>query len=71
MHLVEAQSSPIKALHYSREGKWLVVWFRAGGVHQYFGVSEYLYRRLLLNQEQPKVVLESLYAHPFKRLTRR
>jgi len=70
MHVIEDESSPIKAMHYSREGKWLIVLYEAGGLYMYFDVTEYLYRRLLLNQNQPWLVLGNLHKHPFKRLTK-
>jgi hypothetical protein len=59
-------------VQYSREDKTLTVWYRAGGVYRYFDVSEYLYRRLLLNIDQPWTVLsEVVKKHQFKRITPR
>lgn len=69
MQRVEVQSQAISAVQYSRENKTLTVWYQNGGVYEYEGVTEYLYRRLLLNQPHPWHYLGKLVKeHPFKRL---
>lgn len=69
MQRVEVQSQAITAVQYSRENKTLTVWYQNGGVYEYAGVSEYLYRRLLLNQPHPWHYLGQLVkSHEFKRL---
>lgn len=72
MQQVEVKSKVIRAVQYSREDKTLTVWYRAGGVYKYFDVSEYMYRRLLLNLNQPWIVLKDVVKkHQFKRITPR
>lgn len=66
------KSKVVHALQYSREDKTLTVWYKAGGVYRYLDVSEYLYRRLLLNLTHPWPVLDEIIKkHHFKRITPR
>lgn len=69
MQRVQVQSKAISAVQYSRENRTLIVWYKNGGVYEYANVTEYLYRRLLLNQPHPWHYLGQLVkAHPYKRL---
>lgn len=72
MRPVELKSPVVKAMQYSRDEQSLTVWYTAGGIYRYFGVSEYLYRLIRLNEERPWPVLWRLVRrHPFQRLTTR
>lgn len=69
MKRVEIQSEAISAIQYSRPDRTLIVWYRNGGVYEYENVTEYLYRRLLLNNPHPWKHLGKLVKdHPFKKL---
>lgn len=69
MQRVEVQSEAISAVQYARTKKTLTVWYKNGGVYEYKNVTEYLYRRLLLNQPHPWHYLGNLVKdHPFKKL---
>lgn len=69
MQKVEVKSEAISAVQYSRQNRTLTVWYRNGGVYEYENVTEYLYRRLLLNQPHPWTYLGKLVKeHTFKKL---
>jgi hypothetical protein len=69
MQRVEVQSEAISAVQYSRPNRTLIVWYRNGGVYEYENVTEYLYRRLLLNNPHPWSAVGKLVKdHPYKKL---
>lgn len=69
MKRVEVQSKAISAVQYSRPDRTLIVWYRNGGVYEYENVTEYLYRRLLLNEPHPWSAVGKLVKdHAFKKL---
>lgn len=72
MQPLQVKSKFIHAVYYSGKDKTLTIWYNAGGVYRYLNVSYYLYQRVLLNLDQPWLIIdEVIRKHPFKRITPR
>ncbi|MFF2297929.1 KTSC domain-containing protein [Arthrobacter sp. NPDC058127] len=69
MQPISVQSSNVAAVQYSPVALTLTVWFRSGGVYEYHGIAEHLFKSFLAAQPHPwSAYGRQIKAHAFKRL---